>query len=58
MLAEEIGMEELMAYALLWANGFVSYEKYNTLLDEKFLENPKNINLSAGRDLPESNFIW
>ena len=33
-------MEQLIASALLWINGLVTYEEYNNLLDEKFLENP------------------
>ena len=33
-------MEQLIAAALLWINGLGTYEEYNSLLDEKFLENP------------------
>ena len=33
-------MESLMASAFLWKNGLGTYEDYNKLLDEKFLENP------------------
>lgn len=33
-------MEQLIAAALLWINGLGTYEEYNCLLDEKFLENP------------------
>ena len=32
-------MESLIAAAYLWENGLGTYEEYNRLLDEKFLEN-------------------
>ena len=35
-------MEELYAELLLWYAGFHSSERYDALLDEKFLNNPEN----------------
>ena len=35
-------MEELYAELLLWFEGFFSGERYHSLLDEKFLEEPEN----------------
>lgn len=35
-------MESLIASAFLWENGLGTYEEYNKILDEKFLENPNS----------------
>lgn len=35
-------MESLIASALLWKNGLGTYDEYNKILDERFLENPDN----------------
>ena len=35
-------MESLIASAFLWKNGVGTYEEYNKILDEKFLENPSS----------------
>lgn len=35
-------MESLIASAFLWKNGLGTYEEYNKILDEEFLENPRN----------------
>ena len=35
-------MESLIAAAFLWESGLGTYEEYNKILDEKFLENPNS----------------